>query len=330
MMRRALRATYGLIFILLCTASSQGQDPGALVDRNEILIGEQAIIRLYVPFNKSNPPQVKFPIIGDTLIKGVEVVRSTSVDTLATGADVKETRIEQQIFITSFDSGYYAIPPFEFEINGVSAKTEAFLFTVRTVEIDTTKGIVDIREIYDVDVTWKDIVAVFWPYALGSVALIAVLVAAFVLYRRWKKKRDAKPAPAPELPKLPAHVVAIDALELIRKEKIYSKGQIKEYHTSITDALRTYLEDAYGIQAHELTSRQIMEKLRYSGVEEAQLRKLRTILFRADMVKFAKDRPDERDNEDAVLHAIAFVEATKMESESKEDDADAGTKNPTA
>jgi hypothetical protein len=137
-------------------------------------------------------------------------------------------------------------------------------------------------------------------------------VTAFILYRRWKKKRNARPAPEPELPKLPAHVVAMDALELIRKEKVYTKGQIKEYHTSITDALRTYLEEGFDIQAHELTSRQIMEKLKYSGIEEADLRKLRTILFRADMVKFAKDRPDETDNEDAIAQAIEFVKHTQV------------------
>ncbi len=304
--------TYGFILACLFAVSAYGQQAEALIDRNEIRIGEQAVIKLSVRFDKNNPPDVSFPLIGDTLVKGVEVVRKTGADTLSTGASVRETRIEQQLFITSFDSGYYAIPPFEFTINGQPSRTEAFLLTVKTVEVDTTKGIVDIREIYEVQVSWLDYVHVYWPYAAGGLALLAVAAAVIILISRYRKKQKARPDQEPEAPKLPPHVVARQNLERIRTEKIYTSGKVKDYHTSITDTLRTYLEDAYGIHAHELTSGQIMDKLRYSGIGENEMRTLRTILFRADMVKFAKEKPDETDNAEAVNQALQFVEATKV------------------
>jgi len=302
--------TYSLILLLFLAFFAQGQDASAVIDRDKIRIGEQAVIKLSVRFDKANPPAVNFPPIGDTLVEGVEVVHFTTVDTLETGAGVKESRMEQQLFITSFDSGYYAIPPFIIDINGVPTKTEAFLLTVETVAIDTTKGIVDVREIYEVEIDWLDFLEVYWPYAAGGLALVAILVVAIVLFVRYRKRKRLRPAALPPEPLKTPHAIALETLRRIQEEKAYKTGDVKDYHTSITDTLRTYLENGFGIHAHELTTRQILDKLRYSGIAEPQLRSLRTILFRADMVKFAKEKPDYTDNEEAVSQAIDFVKAT--------------------
>ncbi len=304
--------TYGFILLLFLAVIAQGQDASAVIDRDKIRIGEQAVIKLSVRFDKANPPIVTFPPISDTLVKGVEVVHFTPVDTLETGAGVKESRIEQQLFITSFDSGYYAIPPFVIDINGVPTQTEAFLLTVETVEIDTTKGIVDVREIYEVEVGWLDFLEVYWPYVAGAFALVAILVAAIILFVRYRKRRRLRPAALPPEPEKSPQTIALETLRRIQEEKAYKTGDVKDYHTSITDTLRTYLENAFGVHAHELTTRQILDKLRYSGIPEPQLRALRTILFRADMVKFAKEKPDYTDNEEAVAQAIDFVKATMV------------------
>jgi len=305
-----LLRTYCLLLACLSSFAVFAQSPDAVIDRNEILTGEQAVLKLSYPVNKSNPAKVQFPNIGDTLVDKVEVVRKSEIDTLTTGEGVSTIRLEQTLHITSFDTGFYAIKPFEFIINGQSEMTPAFLLTVKTVEIDTTAGIMGDRGIYTVDVSFMDYVKVYWKYpviVLGAAALIAVLV---LLILKYNEKRKARPQAPPPPPARPAHEVALEALSKTREEKIYKRGKIKEYHTAITDALRDYLEGDYRIPAHELTTRQIISALKYSGVDEKEMIKLRTILFRADMVKFAKETPDEQENTAAVNDAIQFVQNT--------------------
>lgn len=302
-------ATYRLVILLIAMLGHQAmaQQADALIDRKEIRIGEQAVIRLSVPFEKANPPQVRFPAIGDTLVKQVEVVRKSGIDTLKTGDDVKETRFEQRIHITSFDSGYYAIPPFVFEIDGKEVRTEAFLLEVSTVEIDTTKGIVDIRDIFEIDLNWRTYLNAYWTYALGGLVLLAILVAGIILFIRWQKSRpDPAPVVAPA-PRIPPHEVALQLLEKLLAEKAYASPQVKAFHTEVTDTLRTYLEEVFRIPAHELTSRQITDRLRYSDLPEGQLANLKSLMTLADMVKFAKERPEEDENKKALEDAVTFV-----------------------
>ncbi|MGB6037841.1 MAG: hypothetical protein WBG42_16320, partial [Cryomorphaceae bacterium] len=128
------------------------QKADAILTPKEILIGEQAVMTLSVSYQKDKMPQVVFPLFGDTLVTNVEIVRATDVDTLSTADDVTETRLEKKLYLTSWDTGFYAIPPVEITINGEKQSTEAFLLTVRTVEIDTTAGIKQSADIYEIEV----------------------------------------------------------------------------------------------------------------------------------------------------------------------------------
>ena len=298
-----------------------GQNVDAVIDRDEILIGEQAVISLSVSLNKEDPASVEFPIIGDTLLTNVEVINKGSIDTLETGEDVSESRLEQKVTITSFDSGYYAIPPFQFKVDGDFKETRAFLLSVETVEIDTTAGIMPDKGVYQVDVDWMDYVKVYWPYGAGVVGGLLTAALVFLLIRRYRKKQKEKPIPIPVEPKIPPHVIALEELNRVHHEKIFLKGKIKEYHTQVTDALREYIEQALNVQAHELTTRQILQNLKYSGIEPKDIQILKAILFKADMVKFAKEKPDDNENEKSVLEAIEFIQNTKVltqpESETK-------------
>ncbi len=299
-----------VLCILLIGKGMQAQTPSAVIDKNIILIGEQAILRLSVPFDKNKIPVVKWPSVGDTIVTRVEVVSKTEVDTLKTGQEVREARLEQQIVITSFDTGYYAIPPFVFEIDGNLVQTDAFLFTVHTVEIDTTGGIKDIREIEEIEVNWRDYVAVYWPYAAGAAGGLLLIGAVIYLVRQLREKRKAKALVKVLEPSKPIHMLAIERLEQLRRDRYYTVGKVKLHHTVITDTLRDYIEKVYNIPAHELTSRQMISSLRYSGMETRWLNTLSSILTTADLVKFAKEKPDDVENEAAVSRAIEFVRST--------------------
>ena len=288
----------------------KAQKADAILTPDEILIGEQAVMTLSVSYQKDQLPNVVFPLFDDTLVTDVEIVRSTDVDTLITAEDVKETRLEKKFYLTAWDTGFYAIPPVEITINGEKQSTEAFLLTVKTVEVDTTAGLKASAEIYDVEVSWQDYLTAYWYYPVGALALAGIIVAVVLLVRAQRKKRDERPVVEKPEPTRPADEIAKERLLEIQSEKIYTKGKVKQYHTEITDALRDYLEVIYEIPAHELTSNEIITRLRYVGLTDQESLQLRVVLNRADMVKFAKDRPDNNENEEAVNQALSFVETT--------------------
>ncbi len=309
-------------FILAATDRQLAQNADAVIDRSEILIGEQATIKLSYRIQKSGAAKVVFPVIGDTLLANVEVISQSEVDTLRTGEGVAERRLEQLIVITSFDTGYYAIPPFELKVDGDIEKTPAFLLTVKTVEIDTTQGIMADNPILEVDVTLADYVKIYWPYAAAAAATIILIAAAFILFFYMKRKRARRPTAPPAEPAIPADTEALNALRRMKEERIYLKGRVKEYHTGISDAMRTYIERVFGIQAHELTSAQILSALRYSELGTKNTALLRIILLQADMVKFAKEIPTETENEKAVADALNFVRDTAHFIEPKKPEQD--------
>ena len=84
---------------------------------------------------------------------------------------------------------------------------------------------------------------------------------------------------------------------------------------SITDLLRDYLELRYRINAHELTSSQIIEAMRAKGISSTSNEGVRGLLWTADMVKFAKEQPTDII---AIAHldeVISYVTAHRAEEE---------------
>ena len=54
------------------------------------------------------------------------------------------------------------------------------------------------------------------------------------------------------------HLVALDELDRIKSLGLIEKGEIKQFHILISDAVRRYLEDRYGVDALEMTTWELM------------------------------------------------------------------------
>lgn len=306
-----------IVLSLLGFQSIYAQNADAVIGREEILIGEQAELVLSCRISKENPETIVFPALSDTVVDKVEIVSQSAIDTLQTGEGISETRLEQKFYITSFDTGYYVIPPLEFTVNGEVEKTDPLLLSVKTVEIDTTASIKGASPNYSVEVGISDYIKVYWPYGAGVLGA-AILAAILFLIIRKRKQIPAKPEPTPEVvdTRTPLEI-ALEELKRIQREAIYKRNLVKEYHTEITEALRDFIERQFSIHTHEQTSRQILDGLKFSGLTEKSTARLRTILFRADMVKFAKLVPDPEENKKAVEEAIEFVKENQPVSENE-------------
>lgn len=301
-------------FLFETFSFSQNIIATATLDTNAILIGQQAKIKLQVEY-KTDQGDIKidFPKIADTIIKQIEVVAQSNVERFIPDSnDMGRLAQIQTLIITSFDSGYYAIPPFRFIVNGDSSKeieTEPLLFAVNTVAVDTTKNIMDIKPPIEVPFSWKE----YLPYIYWGIGALAVLAGIILLIRHYLKKRKQKPVPQIVIPKIPAHITALERLEKLKNEKLWQQGKLKEYHSELSDIIRQYIEHRFYIHAMEQVTDEIMHSFRTVDLNDELKMKLRQVLFLSDLVKFAKEQPLQNENELSWGNAHEFVITTKIE-----------------
>ena len=287
----------------------------AVLDSNSIRIGEQTKLDIYLRYNANEQKtlDIVWPVIEDTLKKEIEVINVTKIDTTIPDKN-QPGFIQQQIqlTITSFDSGYYAIPPFKFILNKDTAHplvTEPLLFTVNTLPTDTSlTKIKDIKPPYDEPFDWKW----YLPYLYWGLAILAAIIILILVIRKFNK---SKPVVIIEdtTPKIPPHVTAFNMLEKIKEESIWKDNRTKEYYSAITDTIRLYIEERFKINALELTTDEILHIFKSQVVDKESKEKLHQILTLSDFVKFAKQIPIEQEHTLTLNNAFAFVNGTLRE-----------------
>jgi len=312
MKHNIIHSIYYFILLILSgiTLHAQQVQVTARIDSTSILIGSQTNLRLTVAFDvKNGVPKITWPQIADSLAPKVEVISKSKITTIT--PDSSHPNVQQQIqdiTISSFDSGYYAIPPFKFVINGDTnnaQQTEAMMLQVNTVHVDTTKAFKDIKAPLQAQFHLLD----YWEYLVfGALALLVIIGIVYYIVRNSQKNKTV----IIEEPKviIPPHIKALDALEKLGLQKLWQEGKIKDYYTGITDILRVYLEERYGITALEMTTDEIMIALKRKEISEVMKQKLREILVLSDLVKFAKENPLPADHEFCFNSSIDLINET--------------------
>jgi hypothetical protein len=290
----------------------QGTKAGALenligvrIDTAEILIGEQTTLYLTVTTDRGKT--VYWPFSADTLMTGVEVLSTSDPDTVDLGNNRVEIR--QNILITSFDSALYLLPPFMVIDDRDTAYSEQVALKVSTLPVSTEapNEFFDIKDIWKPAFVWAD----YYPVILT--VLLCLILAAAIIYivKRLKSRKSIIPFKKAE-PPLPPHEEAVRRLDLIRQHKLWQQGKNKEYHTQITDTLRYYIFRRYGVNAMEMTSKEVLDALKHREETPSACETLRQILSLADFVKFAKLHPLPDENDLTLKNAYLYVSLTKQ------------------
>jgi hypothetical protein len=275
-----------------------------------MLIGDQ--VRLNITFSHPTGAQVRWPVIGDTILKTIQVISRSKIDS-SLSADKKTVTLHQNFLLTSFDSGFYTIPPIRFYYRDLPdtavrfVQSETLLLSVHTMAVDTTKIIKPIKGPLSVPLTFREIL----PWLIVAVVVILAILA---LMYYLKKRKKAEPVfTIRSRVQLPPHEVALKELEKLRVKKLWQAGRTKDYHTELTDILRKYLEERFNIMALEMTSQEILDSVRiHNNLQNNSIEKLNYILMLADLVKFAKMAPLPAENEMSMEQAVAFVLETAV------------------
>lgn len=310
MKRRAAYIAFLSFALLLCSLFTYAQDVkvSATIDSTNILIGDPAHIHLKATFDAKSGaiPKIQWPALADTLMSKVHVISKTKITTSIPDSNHPTLQTQSQdITITSFDSGYYAIPPFTFIVNGDTSRpamTEPLMLQVRTVPVDTTKAFRDIKG--PIQVKYPVILILMWI----GIGLVALGIIIFLIYYFSKRSRKVEVAPVEvKAPPVEPHIKALKALEELALQKLWQEGKVKEYYSGISEILRVYLDERFRIDAPEMTTDEIMYALRRADIMNELKDKLRDILVLADLVKFAKEQPTVIEHEAVFNSALDFV-----------------------
>lgn len=308
-----MRSIYILFILLLSSvaalqsATAQSVLISAKMDSAAIWMGEQTAVKLEIVQEKGANVQLALP--GDTLTHGVEVVSVTPGDT----ADIKNNRIQinREIIITSFDSGFYFIPPIKCVLGKDTFATGPLSLKVVPVDVDTVK--MEIKDIKGV----QSPRFVLWDFIPGYVWIILLVLliagAGAYIYIRYRRRKNSIEIP-PEL-RIPPYERAMQALHQLKEDKLWQGGQEKLYYTRLTDILREYMDNRFSINAMEMTTTEILNALRANKDAKVVEQHMKQVLQVADFVKFAKMHPLADDNEATMRYAVNFVEETKPQPE---------------
>lgn len=293
-----------LLVTLAGRVTAQSVTVDATIDSLQILIGEQAKIKLQVSLDTDK--RAVFPVYTDTLVRGVEIIDVAKPDTQLLN-DGRRSLITQEYTITSFDSALYYLPPMEVTVDNKPYRSKALALKVYSMPVDTLHPdqFFGPKTVMQAPFAWED-----WYITIACVLLFVPFL--LLLIYLVKRIRDNKPIirKVKVEPKLPPHQLAMQEIERIKNEKVWQKGEPKEYYTELTDTLRVYIKERFGFNALEMTSSEIIDKLLEMKDKEA-ISDLRELFQTADLVKFAKHNPMMNENDANLINAIDFINETK-------------------
>ena len=287
----------------------------AAIDSTTLFIGDQTDLHLRATCEVGE--QVQLPVIDEQLIPGIEVVDRTIIDT--TTLNDGRVQYNQYLTLTSFEDSLFYIEPLPFVSGDDTVWSESLMLNVvQPFELDSADmAITDIKGIYRAPIWWWGFLRwVLLALAVAGIGVGGYYLITYLQSRMGKREEDAVAAE----PLRPAEEVALEKLDIIREQKIWQTGQVKEYHTQLTDVVREYIDRRFEVSSAEQTSDETLRAMRPLLNDKKDLyEQLRKMLTLADLVKFAKWTTTPDENEMSLRSAYAFVkETTPVEEEPTE------------
>ncbi len=300
-----------IILLFAGTALTSGQEikVTSAFDTSRIFIGDQ--VNYIVTVEQPAGVVLGLKPLKDTLCKNVDILAGPVTDSMTLSNGM--LKFERKYLVTSYDSGIYVIPPFYAELTDAGGlkrfHSDYSFLEVTRVKIsprDTSEKIFDIVKPYKAPVTLGEIL----PWLLLAGVIAALIWGGIILFRRLKR---SKKEPGIVINPDPAHIIAFRELERLKAEQLWQKGEVKLYYSRLTEIVRQYLENRYKVFSLEMTTSETLDALLKTGFKKDEsYSRLRSVLLGADLVKFAKNKPEPSENEGNFSESWKFVEDTKV------------------
>lgn len=290
-----------------------------LQKRDSILIADQ--LRYSVTLNDIQAGTgIALPDLSQASNDTLTVLGGWQLDTLVRGKAIhsrnakaaakilrKPFGLNASIVLAPFEEGTYQLPDIPVvKVTPEGSDTLVFKgleMEVKTMPVDTaTFEIHDIKGQIQYPVTFREVL----PW-LGGGLLAAALIALLV----WLGVRASKRRQEALKPKDPAYIVALRELDKYRSDKYWAPEKQKAFYSGITDALKFYMDDRFGVDAPEMTTAELFDALKDDkDITPEMYASLKELFERADFVKFAKHVASDEENAGALPLAVRFVTTT--------------------
>ncbi|MCM1450878.1 MAG: BatD family protein [Clostridium sp.] len=303
----------GITLLCIC---AHAQMPAPTIkssaDSSQVEMGDIINVKLDVVKNSHQGALVGLPEKPNSDYYGLEL-QSISADS----TDLGNGRVNL-IYTLRFQAfepkDLLTLPPFFYAIGEDTLASDVLSFKILPVALDPALGNPEEPETLtihpdeppiEIPLRWYDYVPNWWYWALIGIAAIALAVVLALMYK--------KNGPALFTPKhVPTpYEVAVDRLRKLKERRLLEQGQAKAFYTDLIDTLRGYLQGRFGINAMEMTSKQILQRVKDTPEIHLSASQMRQVLELADFVKFAAAVPDAKQGMNTFSSVSQFIESTK-------------------
>jgi hypothetical protein len=292
----SVRAITIAALVILTAPGLRAQGPGLTNQRFEVTpeaarprVGDVIALRFRVRLDERD-------LLYDTVPRPItdlpEGVRILSVEKLQRGADRIYTGRAQVAF---YRTGRQAVPlfglPFMRAVKGVTRAvltSDSAFVEIVPVAPAGNPTLKDIKEIERQPGPDPRLVA-------GVLGAAAVALVGWLLSRRRRGPPLVSLEPAGPAADAGPYASALERLSQIELERWPARGEVERHCEAVADVIRHYLEQAHGIPALERTTSELRWALPPVLTEAGLGDRCASILGEADLVKFARRRPDEMD-----------------------------------
>lgn len=286
-----------------------------LQKRDSILIADQIRYGVTIEDVKAGE-KIALPDFSAASNDTLTILGGWQLDTLVNGKAVssrnakaaarllrKPFALKASIVLVPFEEGHYALPDVPVIRESDTLVFKGLEMDVKTMPVDTaTFEIHDIKGQILYPVTFKELL----PWIGGGLLAAAIIaLAVWLIVRASKRKAEALK------PKDPAYIVALRELDKYRSDKYWAPDKQKAFYSGITDALKFYMDERFGVDAPEMTTAELFDALKSDkDITPEMYSSLKELFERADFVKFAKHIASEQENAAALPLAVRFVTTT--------------------
>ena len=144
----------------------------------------------------------------------------------------------------------------------------------------------------------RSFIARAWPWLVSGVVGLAALGFAVAVWQRRAAERR----------RVTAWDRAMRRLEALVSRGLPPPDEADAWYVELSDIVRRYIEDQYGVRAPELTTEEFLQEAQRSADLSGPRRELLTaFLERCDRVKFAAYSPEQRESDEALTLARRFL-----------------------
>jgi hypothetical protein len=285
------------VFSLLICCIANAQEGTVLLSKKQVKIGEPFTLAYKVKLKTSQKPKF-YPA---SSILPCFISNSKDFTSKKAGKDALEI---QKAFrdtviktasglewigvydLIAWDSGFYQLPVQQVELGKQVIHFPVTMFEVKLAAQIPGKALFDIEEVALEEPSFGETFSTILRQYGWIIALICLTVLiVFVWKKRKRKKRSQVKTPTPESQ-------AIDAIDRLNQKRLWESGQLKLHYVELSMILRQFISSIYTINFLERTTTETELLLREKQVDKALIRTLTHLLEEADLVKFAKSKPE--------------------------------------